>query len=108
MSYDKKNPRRDGFGSVVNGVTSFLSKGWELISGPTKARCDAYTSQSTYAQEQMRKSDVSRRDRRYWAKQNNKAMNGLTEVHNKNSDTFVGAIFAIGAGLLIGNKLLRK
>lgn len=108
MSYDKRNSRRDGFGSIVSGVTSFLSKGWDLIATPTKARCDAYSSQSTYAQEQMRKANVSKRDRKYWTKQNNKAMNGLAEVHNKNSDTFVSAIFAIGAGLLIGNRLFRK
>lgn len=108
MSYDKRNSRRDGFGSIVSGVTSFLSKGWDLIANPTKARCDAYSSQSTYAQEQMRKADVSKRDRRYWTKQNNKAMNGLAEVHKKNSETFASALVAIGAGLFIGSRLFGK
>jgi hypothetical protein len=108
MNHDRRSSRRNGFGTIVGGITSTISKGLDLIAIPTKARCDVYSSQSTYAQEQMQKADVSKRDRRYWTKQNNKAMNGLAQVHNKNSETFVGAIFAISFGLLIGNKFFRK
>ena len=108
MNYEERNQGRDILLTIAREGAGLLSKGWDLIAAPTKSRCDAYISQSIYAQEQMQKTDISRRERRYWSKQNDKAMNGLAEVHNKNCDTFVSVIVAIGAGLLIGNSLLKK
>lgn len=93
---------------AINAVTSFLSRGWETINSPTKARCEAYSSQASYAQEQMRKENVSRRERKYWSKQSDKAMNGLADVHNTNSDTFIKLVCAVGAGWFIGHKLFSN
>ena len=93
-------------GSAVQSISNFLSKGWETITGPIKARCDIYVNQAEQAQVEMRKENISRKERKFWAKQNDKAQNGLAEVHALNSDTFVKAIAAVGAGLLIGFKLL--
>ncbi len=108
MKYNNKNTRCNGFGSIVNGVTNFLTKGWELITTPSTARCEAYSEQASYAKEQMRKDGISRKDRKFWAKQNQNAMDGLSEVHMENSNTFVRAICAIGAGLFLGYKLFNK
>ena len=94
--------------SVVNSAASFLSKGWEIITGPSKARCEMYSSQACFAQENMRKENISKRERKFWARQNEKAMDGLAEVHHTNSDTFIGAICAVGAGIFIGYKFFGK
>ncbi len=94
--------------SFIASITNFLSKGWEMIASSSSARCEAYSAQANYAQEEMKKDNISRKDRRFWAKQKDKAMNGLAEIHRTNSETFVKAICAIGAGLLIGNKLLNN
>ena len=108
MNYGKRNLGTSKFGTMVSAASTVISKFLDLIVTPTKSRCDAYYSQSTYAQEQMQRTDVSKRERRYWTKQHDKAMNGLAQVHNKNSETWVGTILAIGVGLLIGNKFFRR
>lgn len=94
--------------SAWSNIANFLSKGWETIIGPSNARCKAYSSQAEVAQEKMQNDKLSRRERKFWSKQNDKAMDGLADVHRTNSDTFVKAICAVGAGLLIGKKLLGK
>jgi len=108
MYNDKKRTNHKGKFSIINSIANFLSKGWETITTPSTARCEAYSSQANYAQEEMRKDNISKKDRKFWSKQNDKAMNGLAEVHHTNSETFVKAICAIAAGLLIGNKLLNN
>ena len=108
MKYSKRNSRCNGISSIINGITSFLSKGWELMTVPSNARCDAYSSQASYAQTQMHKDGISRKERKFWVKQNDRAMNGLAEVQNTNSETFIKSICAIGAGLLIGQKIFNK
>ena len=94
--------------SMVNSATNFLSRGWELIVGPSKTRCEIYASQAKFAQEKMQKENISKRERKFWAYQNDQALSGLAEVHQTNSDTFIGAICAVGAGLLIGCKVLAR
>ena len=108
MYNDKGRTNNNGKSSVINSIANFLSKGWETINIPSSARCEAYSAQANHAQEEMRKDNISKKDRKFWSKQNDKAMNGLAEVHHTNSETFVKAICAIGAGLLIGNKLLNN
>lgn len=104
------NQRRssNGAASIFGSITSFLSKGWDTINAPTDARCTAYTAQADFARSKMESDDISRRDRRYWSRQQDKAMNGLADVHQKNSDTMVGVACAVGAGALILLKLLKK
>lgn len=108
MKFSKRNTRCNGIGSIINGITGFLSKGWELITTPSKARCEAYSSQASYSQTQMHKDGISRKERRFWAKQNERAMNGLETVQNTNGETFIKSICAISAGLLIGHKIFNK
>jgi len=105
----KNNHKKEHRGnSIFSSISNFLTKGWETIHSPSKARTDAYAGQASIAQEEMRKEGISRKERKYWSKQNDKAMNGLAAVHETNGDIFVKAICAIGAGLLIGNKLLNS
>ena len=92
------------FGTIVN----FLGRGWEYVTTPSKSRCVAYEQQVDYAQEQLKRDDLSRKDKKFWKKERNAAMNGLADVHYTNNDTFVKVICALGAGLLIGNKLLNS
>ena len=107
MSYSKvyRKPRTS---SPWSSIANFLAKGWETIIGPSNARCKAYCNQAEVAQEKMQNDKLSRRERKFWSKQNDKAMDGLADVYRSNSDTFVKAICAVGAGLLIGKKLLGK
>ena len=107
-NYNQKKPNKSVFGSAVSAVASFLSKGWDIVETPSQTRCEAYASQAAYAQEHMHKDGISRKERRYWSKQNDKAMNGLAEVHHTDSDTLVNTVVAVGAGLLLAYKLFNK
>ena len=93
---------------VFNSIVSFLGRGWDYVTTPSKSRCNAYEQQIDYAQEQMKREDLSRKDKKFWRKERNAGMNGLAEVHNSNNETFIKVICAVGAGLLIGNKLLNS
>lgn len=108
MKHRERHSKTNGIGSIINGITSFLSKGWDIISLPSKFRCDAYSSQVEYANNQLQKDGISRKERKFWAKLSEKALDGLADVHKTNSDTFIKAICAIGAGLLIGHKVFYK
>lgn len=101
---DEQGEKTTGiFGSIAN----FLGCGWDYVTAPSKSRCVAYEQQIDYAQEQLKRSDLSRKDKKFWRKERNAGMNGLAEVHNSNNETFVRIICGIGASLLIGNKLLN-
>ena len=107
MGYSKVY-RKQNASSPWSSIANSLAKGWETIIGPSNARCKAYCNQAEVAQEKMQNDKLSRRERKFWSKQNDKAMDGLADVHRSNSDTFVKAICAVGAGFLIGKKLLGK
>ena len=94
--------------SACTIMANALAKGWETIIGPSNMRCKAYCNQAEVAQEKMQNDELSRRERKFWSKQNDKALDGLADVHRSNSDTFIKAICAVVAGLLIGKKLLGK
>lgn len=98
------NGKKSWLGSMFN----FLTPGWTHIDTPSKARCNAYEQQVDYAQEQLKRDDLSRKDKKFWKKERNAALNGLADVHYTNNDTFIKVICAIGTGLLIGNKLLNS
>ena len=93
---------------IIGSVVNFLGRGWDYVIGPSKSRCNAYEQQIDYAQEQMKREDLSRKDKKFWKKERNAGMNGLADVHNSNNETFIKVICAVGAGLLIGNKLLSS
>ena len=90
------------------GFWSFLTRGWDYVTKPSDARCDIYKAQFEEADSEAKKEDISKKDKKYWRKQKEKAINGLDAVHRENNETFIKAICAIGAGLLIGNKLLNN
>lgn len=98
----------NGKKSWLGSLFGFLTPGWAHVDTPSKARCNAYGQQAEYAQEQLKRDDLSRKDKKFWKKERNAAMNGLADVHYTNNDTFVKVICALGAGLLIGNKLLNS
>ena len=83
----------------VGTVVNFLNRGWDYVIGPSKARCNAYSSQINYAQQQMRRDNLSRKEKRFWRRERDDGMNGLASVHATNNDTFVKLV-AVGAGLL--------
>lgn len=108
MRNRERSSKTNSVACIISGITSFLSKGWDIISLPSKSRCDAYSSQVEYANTQLQKDGISRKERKFWAKQSEKALDGLADVHRTNSDTFIRAICAIGAGLLIGHKVFYR
>lgn len=93
MSKNNKNEK---------GFWSFLTRGWDYITKSSDLRCDIYKAQFEQAESETKK------EKKYWRKEKEKAINGLGTVHRENSETFIKAICAIGAGLLIGNKLLNN
>ena len=99
MSKNNKNEK---------GFWAFLTRGWDYITKPSDVRCDIYKSQFEQADSEAKKENISKKEKKYWRKEKEKAINGLGTVHRENSETFIKAICAIGAGLLIGNKLLNN
>ena len=102
QAYQKAKP------GIWSNLISFASKGWEIITTPSDAQCKSYYNQAEVAQEQMLKKDLSRKERRFWSKERDKAMNGLANVHETNSDTFVKSLMALGLGLLLGHRILKR
>lgn len=86
---------------------SFLTRGWDYITKPSDIRCDIYKTQFAQADSEAKKEDISKIEKKYWRKEKEKAINGLGSIHRENSESFVKIICALGAGLLIGNKLLN-
>lgn len=89
MSKNNKNEK---------GFWSFLTRGWDYITKPSDIRCDIYKTQFEQADSEAKKENISKKE---------KAINGLGAIHRENSEGFVKIICALGAGLLIGNKLLN-
>ena len=109
MGYNNnRNTKKSAFESAVSAVANFLSKGWDIIATPSKTRCEAYAAQASYAREQMYKDGISRKERKYWSKQNDKAMDGLAEVHHTDSETLINTVVAVGAGLLLVYRLFQR
>lgn len=102
-----KEQRNNNGPKFIGAVVNFFNRGWDYVIGPSKARTSAYEQQIDYAQEQMKRDDLSRKDKKFWKKERNSGLNGLANVHNTNNETFVRVICAVGMGLLIGNKLLN-
>ena len=98
MSKNNKNEK---------GFWSFLTRGWDYIIKPSDIRCDIYKTQFEQADSEAKKENISKKEKKYWRKEKEKAINGLGAIHRENSEGFVKIICALGAGLLIGNKLLN-
>lgn len=101
------NEQAENSTGIIGSIANFLGRGWDYVICPSKSRCSAYEKQIDYAQEQMKRDDLSRKDKKFWRKERNAGMNGLADVHHSNNETFIRVICAVGAGLLIGNKLLN-
>ena len=96
-------------GDVFSNVMgTFTEKGLELVSIPTKDRCDVYKDIITTSQYEMSKSNITKKERKHWHRQQDKALEGLADVHQKNCDTVVKIVAIIGAVALVGCKILQK
>ena len=102
------NEQNGNKGGIFDSIMNFFGKGWSYVGNPSQARCDAYEQQINYAQQQITRDDLSRKEKKFWKKERNNGMRGLADVHNKNNETFIKVICAVGAGLLIGNKFLNN
>ena len=106
---NKKTTSNRTHASFWNAITnSIFGKGWETVSAPSNARCKIYSEQAEYAQDELKKENLSRRDRRFWRKEQDKAMKGLADVHYTNCDHFVALVCGIGVTLLVVKKLFSK
>ena len=52
---------------ILDGLFGFLNKGWEVNDGPTKARCDAYTSQAQEAQNRMNQEGIPIKEKKFYS-----------------------------------------
>ena len=85
---------------ILDGLFGFLNKGWEANEGPTKARYDAYNEQLREANEQIKREDLSPKQKRYYKKEKKRAMNGLHEVDVENKDFIAKVICGVWFGFL--------
>lgn len=85
---------------MLDGLFNFLNGAWLVNEGPTKARCDAYNEQLREANEQIKREDLSPKQKRYYKKEKKRAMNGLHEVDVENKDFIAKVICGVGFGFL--------
>ena len=86
----------------------FLNSGWGYVGTPSKSRCDAYEKQFNYAQEQMQRDDLSRKEKKFWRKERNAAMAGFADVHNKNHEFVKGLACVLVVGAVAYINLNKK
>ena len=99
------HPKRSFWNTIANSI---FNRGWDTVSAPSNARCEIYSEQAKFAESELRKDNLSRKDRRFWKKQHDKAMKGLADVHYTNCNHFVALVCGIGASLLVVNRLFSK
>ena len=85
---------------VLNGLFGFFSKGWEVNEKPTNARCEAYTSQINNAQEQLKKKDLSKKERKFFKKEKEQGLEGLHCLDVENKEFIIKAICGVGFACL--------
>lgn len=90
--------------SLFGAIGGFFSKGWDLVCPSSKATTDEYATLANMAREKLSQPGISRRERRYWTKQLDKAQQGLNGVHTENGNIFVRVVTGmIAGGLLVYN-----
>lgn len=91
---------------ILDGLFGFFNKGWEVNEGPTKARCDAYTSQAQEAQSRMNQEGISIKEKKFYRKERNRALEQLHIVDIENKDFIVKVICGVGFACLAFSKIL--
>ena len=95
----------DGFSNVMG---TFTEKGLELISIPTMVRSDVYKDMINTAQNEMRRSNITKKERKQWRRQQDKALEGLADVHQRNCDTIIRCFTVVCLAILAGYKIFKK
>ena len=91
--------------SVFSGLVDFFHRGWDVNEGLTNARCEAYTSQISNAQEQLNRKDLSKKDRKFFKKEKLQALDGLHNLDIENKDFILKLLFGAGFACLAFAKL---
>ena len=108
MYNNQEITNHSGKNSIIKCITFGLSKLVETITIPTTVRSQAYYEQASCAQEEMRKDNISRKERKFWTKQHDKAINGLEDVHRTNCETTVSLAIATITAFVIGSALFNN
>ena len=85
---------------VFDGLFNFLNGAWLVNDGPTKARCKIYSEQLIEANEQIKRDDISSKQKRYYKKEKKRAMNNLHELDLENKDFITKIICGVGLSFL--------
>ena len=86
--------------SVVSGLFGFFNKGWEVNEKPTNARCEAYTNQINNAQEQLKRKNLSRKERKFFKREKEQGFNELHCLDVENKEFIVKVICGVGFACL--------
>lgn len=86
--------------SIVSGLFGFFNKGWEVNDKPTNARCEAYTNQINNAQEQLKRKDLSKKERKFFKKEKDQGLDGLHYLDLENKEFIIKAICGVGFACL--------
>lgn len=81
---------------IRKSITDFLNGVWLTNEGPTKVRCDAYKEQLNEANEQIKREDISKKNKRYYKKEKKRAMDGLHKVDVENKEFITKVICGVG------------
>ena len=80
---------------IVETVATIFKRGWDANENPTKARTDNYVEQIKKADEKIEDKTLSRRERRYYKKQKERATYGLDIVDYENKNFINKAFFSV-------------
>ena len=89
---------------ILDGLFAFLNKGWEANEGPTKARCDVYTTQAQEAQNKMNQEGIPIKEKKFYKKERNRALEQLHIADVENKDFIVKVICGVGFACLAFTK----
>ncbi len=99
---------QNSFGSIFNGIWGFGAKCWETVSGSSNDVREAYSEQRKNAQSKLNDSDLTKKERKKYIKERDRATYGLENHFNQVGNLCVRAICAVGTGIFIANKLLSS
>ena len=89
----------------LGSLSSFFIRGWEQNLTPTKIRCNVLQSQVFDASEQLKRNDLTKKERKYYKKEKQRGIDGICEADESNKEFIVKALCSIGIAVIGFHKL---
>ena len=89
QNVDTKRP------GLIEAIGSIFKKGWEANDYPTRTRTDIYVEQIKNADDKLEDKSLSKKERKFYKKQKERALLGLDMVDYENKNFINKALFSI-------------